>query len=51
MMLLLEHGADLSALDEETLEQCAQEKLDIAAFLVERGVEVPFGSDDEDSDD
>ncbi|KAM0341706.1 hypothetical protein ACHAPU_009954 [Fusarium lateritium] len=39
--LLLEHGADLSELDEGTLEECDQEKPEIAAYLRELGLDVP----------
>ncbi|KAM0539999.1 hypothetical protein ACHAO7_011629 [Fusarium culmorum] len=42
---LLAHGADASALDEETLEQCGQEKPDIAAYLRELGIDVPVEAD------
>ncbi|SCB66002.1 unnamed protein product [Fusarium graminearum] len=42
---LLAHGADASALDEETLEQCGQEKADIAAYLRELGIDVPVEAD------
>jgi hypothetical protein len=39
--MLLSHGADLSELDEETLEQCGQEKPEIASYLRELGLDVP----------
>lgn len=39
--LLLDHGADLGELDEETLEQCGQEKPEIASHLRGLGLDVP----------
>jgi hypothetical protein len=39
--LLLEHGADISAVDEEDLLECLREKPEIAQFLVGLGVEMP----------
>jgi ankyrin repeat protein len=39
--LLLEHGADISAVDEEDLLECLREKSEIAQFLVGLGVEMP----------
>ncbi|RSL45022.1 hypothetical protein CEP51_016149 [Fusarium floridanum] len=45
--LLLDNGADLGELDEEALEQCGQEKPEIATYLRELGIDVPVdnGSD------
>ncbi|KAI6765857.1 hypothetical protein HG530_006927 [Fusarium avenaceum] len=43
--LLLEHGADIGAVDEEDLLECLREKPEIAQFLVGVGVEMP--EDDE----
>lgn len=43
--LLLEHGADIGAVDEEDLLECLREKPEIAQFLVGLGVEMP--EDDE----
>ncbi|KAF4446661.1 hypothetical protein F53441_9702 [Fusarium austroafricanum] len=48
--LLLDKGADLSELDEETLEQCGQEKPEIATYLRGLGVEVPE-NDESDMED
>ncbi|CCT72683.1 uncharacterized protein FFUJ_12574 [Fusarium fujikuroi IMI 58289] len=39
--LLISHGADINALDEEDLLECSREKPDIAEFLVGLGVEMP----------
>jgi hypothetical protein len=39
--ILLSYGADLGGLDEETLEQCEQEKPEIASYLRELGLDVP----------
>jgi ankyrin repeat protein len=39
--VLLSYGADLDELDEETLEQCVQEKLEIASYLRGLGLDVP----------
>ncbi|KAF5646020.1 ankyrin-2 [Fusarium sp. NRRL 52700] len=39
--LLISHGADINALDEEDLIECSREKPDIASFLVGLGVEMP----------
>ncbi|KAF4445325.1 Ankyrin-2 [Fusarium acutatum] len=39
--LLISHGADSNALDEEDLLECSREKPDIAEFLVGLGVEMP----------
>ncbi|RGP67468.1 hypothetical protein FLONG3_8489 [Fusarium longipes] len=47
---LLSHGADTSALDEETLEQCAQEKPEIAAYLRELGIDVPEEDESDEED-
>ncbi|KAF5011438.1 hypothetical protein FDECE_2458 [Fusarium decemcellulare] len=44
--LLFEYGADLSTMDEdhlhEVLEDCINEKPDIAEYLTERGVKMPY---------
>ncbi|XEV07560.1 hypothetical protein FSHL1_012847 [Fusarium sambucinum] len=45
---LLGHGADASTLDEDTLEQCVQEKPEIAAYLRTLGIDVP---DEDESDE
>jgi len=42
---LLANGADASALDEDILEQCGQEKPEIAAYLRELGIDVPVELD------
>ncbi|CAG7562535.1 unnamed protein product [Fusarium equiseti] len=42
---LLANGADTSALDEDNLEQCGQEKPEIAAYLRELGIDVPVEID------
>ncbi|KAG5655405.1 hypothetical protein KAF25_000654 [Fusarium avenaceum] len=39
--LLLDHGAELGELDEDTLEQCGQEKPEIASHLRGLGLDVP----------
>ncbi|TXB95931.1 hypothetical protein FocTR4_00016390 [Fusarium oxysporum f. sp. cubense] len=39
--LLISHGADIKALDEEDLLECSHEKPDVAEFLVGLGVEMP----------
>ncbi|EXM18301.1 hypothetical protein FOTG_13576 [Fusarium oxysporum f. sp. vasinfectum 25433] len=39
--LLISHGADIKALDEEDLLECSREKPDVAEFLVGLGVEMP----------
>lgn len=39
--LLLEHGADIGAVDEEDLLECLREKPEIAQFLVGLGIEMP----------
>ncbi|KAG5760329.1 hypothetical protein H9Q69_013530 [Fusarium xylarioides] len=39
--LLISHGADINALDEEDLLECSREKPGIAEFLVGLGVEMP----------
>lgn len=48
--ILLAHGADGTVLDEDILEQCGQEKPEIAEYLRELGLDVPVevGSDMED---
>ncbi|KAM5354639.1 hypothetical protein ACJ41O_001286 [Fusarium nematophilum] len=48
--LLVEKGADLGALDDEVLEECAQGKPDIAAYLRELGVDVPPCDEGSDED-
>lgn len=47
---LLAHGADASALDEDILGECGQEKPEIAAYLRELGIDVPV-EDDSDMED
>ncbi|KAM0412821.1 hypothetical protein ACHAPD_007867 [Fusarium lateritium] len=47
---LLGHGADASTLDEDTLEQCVQEKPEIASYLRELGIDVP-AEDESDEED
>ncbi|KAJ4110268.1 hypothetical protein NW768_012028 [Fusarium equiseti] len=42
---LLANGADASTLDEDILEQCGQEKPEIAAYLRELGIDVPVEDD------
>ncbi|RFN53000.1 hypothetical protein FIE12Z_2771 [Fusarium flagelliforme] len=42
---LLANGADASALDEDILGQCGQEKPEIAAYLRELGIDVPVEVD------
>ncbi|KAF5593202.1 ankyrin-2 [Fusarium pseudocircinatum] len=39
--LLISHGADINALEEEDLVECSREKPDIAEFLVGLGFEMP----------
>nr|RBR00449.1 hypothetical protein FVER53263_13859 [Fusarium verticillioides] len=41
--LLISHGADINALEEEDLLECCREKPDIAEFLVGLGIEMPEG--------
>ncbi|KAJ4181996.1 hypothetical protein NW755_010684 [Fusarium falciforme] len=47
--LLFKYGADISTVDEETLEMCTQEEPEIAKYLAERGVEMPVNDDNDDS--
>ncbi|KAF5597438.1 ankyrin-2 [Fusarium pseudoanthophilum] len=44
--LLISHGADINALEEEDLLECSREKPDIAEFLVGLGVEMPVEESD-----
>ncbi|KAF9775831.1 hypothetical protein IL306_006038, partial [Fusarium sp. DS 682] len=46
--LLISHGADVNAVDEEDLLECVREKPDIAQFLVELGVEMPVEESESD---
>ena len=48
--ILLAHGADGTVLDEDILEQCGQEKPEIAEYLREFGIDVPV-EDDNDLED
>ncbi|RBR26189.1 uncharacterized protein FIESC28_00972 [Fusarium coffeatum] len=43
--ILLANGADATVLDEDILEQCGQEKPEIAEYLRELGIDVPVEND------
>ncbi|KAF5626849.1 hypothetical protein F25303_10977 [Fusarium sp. NRRL 25303] len=47
--LLISHGADINALEEEDLLECSREKPDIAEFLVGLGVEMPVEESEPDA--